>query len=225
MLVALGASLVVSSPRASAASCTDVEVVFARGTVEPAPPVGLTGTSFVEALRTQIGGKSLRAYGVNYPASNDFNNRTRFAQQVVSGINDAQSRIKYLAAKCPGTRIVLGGYSQGAVVAGYAANGGIAVPERYREYASQVPPSLPPSVASHIASIVLFAPPSDRWISDVGAPPIRIAAPYANRTARYCIPGDTVCDGAPVGQPNGLHVLYMINGMTLDAARFTAARL
>ncbi|GAA1481036.1 alpha/beta fold hydrolase [Gordonia sinesedis] len=224
-MAALGASLAVSSPRASAATCADVEVVFARGTVEPAPPIGLTGISFVETLRTQLGGKSLRAYGVNYPASNNFNNRLRFAQQVVSGINDAQARVKYLAAKCPRTRIVLGGYSQGAVVAGYAANGGIAVPAQYREYASRVPGPLPPAVADHVAAIVLFAPPSDRWITDIGAPPIRIAAPYRARTVRYCIPGDTVCNGAPVGQPNGLHVLYAVNGMTLEASRFVVSRL
>ena len=48
---------------------------------------------------------------------------------------------------------------------------------------------------------------------------------YEGKTKRYCIAGDVVCDGAPVGQPNGLHVLYAVNGMTVDAAQYVKARL
>src|SRR5689334_16572450 len=49
-------------------SCSDVEVVFARGTFE-APGVGATGQAFVDALSGRLGGKSVDAYGVDYPAS------------------------------------------------------------------------------------------------------------------------------------------------------------
>ncbi|MFW0786441.1 cutinase family protein [Gordonia sp. CPCC 206044] len=225
LLAAVTASVALSDTKAQAATCSDVEVVFARGTIEPLPPLGLTGISFVEALRSQLPGKSVGSYGVNYPAGNNFNDRLRFAQSVVNGVKDAQTRVKYLAAVCPRTRIVLGGYSQGAVVAGYATSGKIAIPDRYRRYESMVPPPLPANVARHVAAVVLFAPPSDRFIRDVGAPPIRVGAPYEGKTVRYCIPGDTICNGARVGQPNSLHVLYAVNGMTLDAARYVVRHL
>ncbi|MGV9826864.1 cutinase family protein [Gordonia sp. NPDC003429] len=225
LVFAVGAATAAQTPHASAAPCPDVEVVFARGTAETAPPLGLTGISFVETLRNRLPGKSVVGYGVNYPASSNFNDRVAFVRNVVQGINDAQDRIKYLAATCPGTDVVLGGYSQGGAVASYAANSGISVPEQYAQYASQAPKPMPTSVASHVKAVVLFAPPSQRWIRDIGAPPMTIGPLYASKTTRFCIPGDVVCDGGPVGQPNALHVLYGVNGMQVQAADYVAARL
>src|SRR6201995_3396348 len=56
------------SPQASAAddSCPAVEVVFARGTNE-APGVGATGQSFIDALSARLPGRTVEAYGVDYP--------------------------------------------------------------------------------------------------------------------------------------------------------------
>src|ERR1700761_8904446 len=104
-----------STPMAisSAQPCPDVEAVFARGTGEP-PGVGGIGEPFVDSLRSAIGGKSLDVYPVNYEASSNFSDRIEFAQSVVDGIKDAGSHIEATAANCPKTRIVLGGYSQGA---------------------------------------------------------------------------------------------------------------
>ncbi len=56
---------------ASAAPCPDVEVTFARATNEP-PDVGAVGQQFIEALRSQVGGRSIGVYPVNYPAGEDF---------------------------------------------------------------------------------------------------------------------------------------------------------
>ena len=58
-------------PGAAAAPCPDVEVVFARGTDEP-PGVGRIGQAFVDSLRSQVGGRSVGVYAVNYPASPGF---------------------------------------------------------------------------------------------------------------------------------------------------------
>ena len=41
-------------------SCSDVEVVFARGTFE-APGVGATGQAFVDALNARLGGKTVES--------------------------------------------------------------------------------------------------------------------------------------------------------------------
>ena len=62
-------------PTATAEPCPDVEVVFARGTTEP-PGVGGVGRAFVDSLRSQLGGRSVGVYAVNYPASNDFDMST-----------------------------------------------------------------------------------------------------------------------------------------------------
>ena len=55
----LTVGVVAGQGRADAARCPDVEVMFARGTVETAPPVGLTGLAFSDALRRDLPGKSL----------------------------------------------------------------------------------------------------------------------------------------------------------------------
>jgi cutinase len=65
----LSAPILIAS--ASAASCPDVEVTFARGTNEP-PGVGGVGQAFIDSLRSQVGGRSIGVYPVNYPASDDF---------------------------------------------------------------------------------------------------------------------------------------------------------
>ena len=61
----------INAGHAAAGPCSDVEVVFARGTDE-APGVGGVGQAFVDSLRSQAPGRSLGVYAVNYPATYDF---------------------------------------------------------------------------------------------------------------------------------------------------------
>jgi cutinase-like protein len=220
---ALGLPLTLPIQAASAAPCPDIEVVFARGTAEP-PGLGITGASFTEAMRLRAGGKSVGSYGVNYAASADFDHPAVVLHSALDGIRDAQEHIKFMARTCPGTRMVLGGYSQGAVVAGIATMGGLP-PGVRAEYAADVPPPMPPEVANHVAAVVLFGKPSDRFMLDLGAPTVAVGGLYAGKTKEYCVPFDNICDGAPARQPNALHALYAVNGMPLDAAAFAAGRL
>jgi cutinase len=203
--------------------CPDVEVVFARGTYE-APGVGGTGQAFVDALRSQLGARSMNVYPVNYLASGDFGDRIQFARTVVDGIRDAGLHIEATAANCPDTRIVLGGYSQGAVVAGYVTSAEIPeqVPAEYLEF---IPNPMPPEVADHVAAVVLFGMPSAQFISDVGAPPVTIGPSYVNKTLQLCVPDDTICNGAPVGGPSFAHGMYSVNGMANEAATYVVGRL
>lgn len=115
--VTAGSLMGAPAPSASAEPCPDVEVIFARGTGEP-PGVGGVGQAFIDDLRAQAVGKSVSVYPVNYAASGDFENRAAFAQTVIDGVRDAGAHVQSTAANCPDTRIVLGGYSQGAAVAG-----------------------------------------------------------------------------------------------------------
>ena len=61
------------SPTASADPCSDVAVVFARGTHQE-PGLGNMGQAFVDSLTSQVGGKSVDVYAVNYPANDDYHN-------------------------------------------------------------------------------------------------------------------------------------------------------
>ncbi len=208
------------TPTAAADQCADVEVIFARGTGEP-PGVGGVGQGFVDSLRSLSGGRSVGVYAVDYPASGDFSNRTALAQTVVDGIADASARVQSVATDCPGTRIVIGGYSQGAVVAGFTTSA--AVPEGVS--ASAVPAPMPPGIASHVAAVVLFALPSDRFLRENGAPPVVIGPDYDPKTIELCDPADTICNGADGGAPTVAHVLYPVNGMVGEGASFAASRL
>jgi cutinase len=221
-LITVGGLLSAPIPIASAQPCPDVEVVFARGTGEP-PGVGGTGEPFVDALRAAVGGKSLDVYPVNYQASSDFSDRIQFAQSVVDGIKDAGSHIESTAASCPNTRIVLGGYSQGAAVAGFVTSASIpaGIPAEYVQF---LPKPMPPSVANHVAAVVLFGKPSNQWLQNYGAPEITIGPLYAPKTDDLCAPGDTICDGDS-GPPNLAHAEYAVNGMTAQGADFAATHL
>lgn len=175
-------SLVVAAP-AYAAPCPDVEVVFARGTFEP-PGVGGTGQAFVDSLRAKTPDKSVDVYAVNYPASLDF-------ATAADGVIDASNKVRDTAANCPNTKIVIGGYSQGAAVAAYITED--SVPQGYT-----LPPGLTgpmaPSVAEHVAAVTLFGKPSSGFLQMIytGAPPITVGSHYTTKTLDLCIPEDPV---------------------------------
>ena len=170
---------------------------------------------------SQAGNRSVAVYPVNYPASADFADPTAFAATVVEGIRDAGAHVQSTAATCPNTRIVLGGYSQGAAVAGFVTSAEVppGVP------AALVPTPMPLEVADHVAAVALFGKPSEAWTSQYGAPPITIGPAYAAKTIQLCAQGDTICDGTPGGQPSFAHALYPVNGMVGEAATFVAGRL
>ncbi|BBZ58186.1 hypothetical protein MPHO_51780 [Mycolicibacterium phocaicum] len=107
-LIVAGAGSVAAAGHAAAEACPDVQVVFARGTFEPAG-VGGVGQAFVDALRAKAPGKSVDAYAVNYPASLDF-------ATAADGVIDARNKVMATANACPNTKVVLGGYSLLAVV-------------------------------------------------------------------------------------------------------------
>jgi cutinase len=161
---------------------------------------------------------------VNYEASSDFSDRIQFAQSVVDGIRDAGGHIQATAANCPKTRIVLGGYSQGAVVAGFVTSASIpaGIPA---DYVSFLPKPMPPEVANHVAAVTLFGKPSAAWLQNYGAPAITIGPLYVPKTLDLCAAGDTICNGDPGGTPSFAHAEYPANGMTAQAADFAASHL
>ena len=204
----------IGMPPASAAPCPDVEVLFARGTFEP-PGVGDTGQAFVDALRAKLGGKSVDVYPVNYPASLDFST-------AAAGVIDASNKVRDVAATCPKTKMVLGGYSQGAAVMAYTTEDSI--PAGFT-----LPPGITgpmaPEVANHVAAVALFGKPSSGFLQQIytGAPPISVGDLYTGKTTDICIPDDPVC--APGGNDQAAHTQYAVNGLAGQAADYAASRL
>ncbi|WP_372512077.1 cutinase family protein [Mycobacterium bohemicum] len=207
------ASVLLSAPAPPAAAepCPDIEVVFARGTTEP-PGVGRVGQSFVDTLRSHVGSKSLGVYPVNYPATTDF-------PTAVDGIADAGSHVEHMATACPKTKMVLGGYSQGAAVMGFVTTN--AVPDGVHLMQALQP--MPAEVASHVAAVTLFGKPSTEFMSIINEPPVTVGPLYAPKTIELCVPGDPVCAGGG-GDPLA-HRRYVEAGMVDQAADFAATRI
>ncbi|WP_307786921.1 cutinase family protein [Mycolicibacterium mengxianglii] len=190
--------------------CPDVQVVFARGTTEP-PGVGAMGQAFVDDLKTRVGDKSVGVYPVDYPASPDF-------PTGVQGVVDASTHVQEMAQNCPDTKMVLGGFSQGAAVMGFVTNQ--VVPDGVTQ--TEVPAPMPPNVANHVAAVALLGTPSDRFMNMIRQPPVDIGPLYEPKTIELCVPNDFVCSE---GGDIGAHGRYISDGMVVQAADFVATKI
>ncbi|KBZ62173.1 cutinase family protein [Mycobacterium colombiense] len=187
------------TPTAVADGCSDVSVVFARGTHQE-PGLGNIGQAFVDSLTSQLGGKSVDVYAVNYPANDDYHNSAN------AGANDASAHIQDVVASCPNSKIVLGGYSQGSTVIDLATN------------------VMPTSVADHVAAVALFGEPTSQFSTMLwgGQPLPTINPAYGSKVTSICAPDDPICSG---GGNIMAHVSYIDAGMTAQAATFAANKI
>ncbi|MCV7227397.1 cutinase family protein [Mycolicibacterium komossense] len=191
-------------PSASAA-CPDVEVIFARGRLEP-PGAGQIGNAFVSGLRSKTG-KNINLYSVQYPADN----------QVDIGANDMSQRIQSTAATCPNTRIVLGGYSLGAAVTDVV----LAVPMGFMGFKNP----LPGDMSDHIAAVAVFGNGS-QWVGPLS----NFNPVYGDRTIELCHGDDPICNPTDPNNwqdywPQHLAPAYIGAGMVDQAVDFVAGRL
>jgi cutinase len=191
-------------PTASAA-CPQVEVVFARGRLEPAG-VGVLGNAFINGLRSRVH-KNIGVYAVRYPADN----------QIDVGANDMSAHIQSMATNCPDTRLVLGGYSLGAAVTDVV----LALPFAFFGFDNP----LPGDMEQKIAAVALFGNGS-AWVG-----PITNFNPvYSERTIELCHGADPICNPA---DPNTWEQnwvdhaakAYIDAGMVNQAADFAAGRV
>ncbi|MGE2833303.1 cutinase family protein [Mycobacterium sp. SMC-4] len=214
------AALPIMIPVAGSQPCPDIGVVFARGTAEP-PGVGGVGQRFVDSLRAQVVPRTVGVHGVNYPASSNFSGGTAFTMNVVEGMRDETQHLRSVVSACPNTRMILGGYSQGAVVTALTTSG--VVPADVP--AEAAPPPIPGDVADNVAAVVLFGMPAGWSATKYRAPAIDVGPYYAARAMELCAPGDTVCSGAPATGSSAAHQQYAQNGMADQAASFAAGQL
>jgi cutinase len=199
---------------ASAAPCPDVEVTFARGTGEP-PGVGGVGEAFIDSLRSQVGGRTLGVYAVNYPATEDW------PPSASTGAGDANAHVQSMVATCPNTKLVLGGYSQGAMVMDLITIARASI-------AGFNAATLSADEADHVAAVAVFGNMTDRVVG-----PINEASPwYGAKSIDLCVPGDPICSpGAGLSLPthddmfSAAHLSYQRSGMPSQAATFVASHL
>lgn len=192
---------------ATAATCPDVEVVFARGTSEPAG-IGRVGQALVDTLTPEIGNRTVGAYGVNYPATYDF-------LAAADGAADASNHIAAMSAQCPSTRFVLGGYSQGAAVMDML----MGIPplgSKVGDIGSA--PPLPGSLASKVAAVAAFGNPATKF----GHPVSTAGAPFAGKGIDLCNDGDPICSQ---GRNPFAHTDYESTQLVGQAAGFVAGLL
>ncbi|OHW96995.1 cutinase [Colletotrichum incanum] len=144
------------------AACTDITVVFARGTTEPGNIGLVTGPPFFDALREQLESKSLAFQGVEYPAT-----FAGFNKNGTEGVPSMTGFITQAIADCPNTKVVMSGYSQGALVVRSAAE------------------TLPAEIMAKINAVLTFGDPRNP-----------AAIPGAEgKTKIICHENDAVCSG------------------------------
>ncbi len=179
--------------------------MFARGRLE-SPGTGVLGNAFVNSLRSKTG-KSIGVYPVKYPADSE----------VDVGANDMSQHIQYMAANCPDTRLVLGGYSLGAAVTDVV----LAVP--FSAFGFDNP--LPEGTDQHIAAVALFGNGS-QWVGPI----TNFNPTYNDRTIELCHGDDPVCNPADPNTwqnnwPQHLAGAYIDAGMADEAADFVASKM
>jgi cutinase len=115
-----------------------------------------------------------------------------------------------LVAQCPATRIVLGGYSQGAAVVDMLA-GIPPLGNKIGETGSA--PPLPGSLVPSIAAVAVFGNPATKFGNPV------TSSVFGGRAIDVCKDGDPICSG---GRNPFAHSDYVSAGLTQQAANFVA---
>jgi alpha-beta hydrolase superfamily lysophospholipase len=184
---------------AEAATCSDVDVVFARGTGESAG-LGVAGAPFVQSVTANLSGYSVSSYAVDYDANSS-------QTSAGPGSTDLTTHVTSVASSCPSTRFVLGGYSQGATVVDKSL--GITT-----GYPGGTP--IPSALSSRVSAVVVFGNPLNKSRGSIAGS----APTYASVTKEFCNSGDIVCD------PNGTswvpHLAYPSDGSVTSGATFAA---
>lgn len=203
--VAAAGGIAVGAVGASAAPCSDVDVAFARGTGE-SPGLGSVGRPFVSALTSALSGYSVSSYSVDYAANSS-------QSSAGPGATDLSDHVSSVAAACPGTRFVIGGYSQGATVTD------IAVGIRNASTSSGTP--IPADLAGRVAAVVVFGNP----LGARGRTIQSASAVYGPKSRDYCNASDSICGGRgsdPAGPSSGGHLSYASNGSTTRGGQYAA---
>lgn len=192
-----------ASAAVTAAACTDIDVVAARGTFEPGTLGAIVGDPVYSALQRKLTGKSLSSYKVDYPADLSL---TSAAQ----GNSDLVDHVRSQAASCPSQRFILVGYSQGANV----VDNSVGISSAGAVVGSPIVATIPAALEPRVAALLLFGNP----IRAIGK---SVTGTYQSRTIDFCAEGDPICENG--GDDVLAHLGYTANAGA--AADFAATKV
>lgn len=166
----------VTAPSATAAACSDIDVVAARGTFEPGTLGFIVGDPVFSALQRKLTGRNLSSYKVNYPADLSLTSAAQGNADLVNHVNSQ-------ASACPNQRFILVGYSQGANV----VDNSLGISSAGAVVGSPIVATLPAAVEPKVAAVLLFGNP----IRAIGK---SVTGTYQSRTIDFCAQGDPICE-------------------------------
>ncbi|KAK7053528.1 cutinase [Favolaschia claudopus] len=149
--------------------CRAVTFIFARGTGEDGNVGARIGPPLIADLRAALGTNNLAAQGVDYSASV----LGYLEGGDPTGTKTMATLINTAATQCPSTKIVIGGYSQGAQLTHKAAA------------------MLSASVTARIAAVVMFGDP--QHVGRSTSPPVGTVPD--SKVDSFCHTGDIICTG------------------------------
>ncbi|KUF98925.1 hypothetical protein AM588_10011197 [Phytophthora nicotianae] len=181
------------------AECSDVHVVFARGSGEMAG-LGICGEPLVSGITSDLSGMSVSSYAVNYLASMDQTSAgpgaTDMANHVVSVAENVLTRFSCLGdtLRAPASLTSL-------------------LASRLR---SAREPRIPDTLASRIKVVVTFGNP----LKLMGETIASASSTYGSKAIEFCNTGDPVCGN---GFNTMAHLTYATDGSVTTAAQKAAA--
>ncbi|KAF2150398.1 carbohydrate esterase family 5 protein [Myriangium duriaei CBS 260.36] len=154
---------------AAGPNCRPVTFIFARGSTEPGTLGIVVGPGVSCGLKSHYGARNVRSIGVRYPAKTSGNYEAEGCH--AEGITQFVSDLTTTVSQCPNTKIVAGGFSQGAACL-HAA---------FRR--------LDITTLARVVGVVTFGDTRNK--QDGG----KVPNFPPERTKIYCNKGDEVCNG------------------------------
>ncbi|KAF6806941.1 cutinase [Colletotrichum sojae] len=156
-------------------ACKSMIVIFARGTTEGGNVGTIAGPPFFQSLAGMVGADNLAVQGVEYPADIP----GFLAGGDANGSQEMANLAQQAIANCPGSAVIMSGYSQGGQLVHNAAA------------------MMPADAVAKVAGAVIFGDPLNGQAVQ-GVDP--------SKTKVICHNGDNICEGG--NQIRRAHLTY-----------------
>ncbi|KFY43810.1 hypothetical protein V494_01804 [Pseudogymnoascus sp. VKM F-4513 (FW-928)] len=178
-------------------ACKEVTFIFARGSTESGNMGSIVGPQTCTALKTILGSDKVACQGVGSPYAATLADNFLPKNTSPTAIGAASTLFNLAHTKCPDTKVVAGGYSQGTAV----------VDNSIQE--------IDAAVVAQIKGVVLFG--FTRNLQDGE----RIPGYPTDQTKVFCATGDLVCNGTLT--ITAAHLTYGADASA--AAQFLASKV
>ncbi|KAJ4983611.1 cutinase [Stagonosporopsis vannaccii] len=181
----------------SSSACPKAILIFARGSTETGN-LGTLGAPLGNALESRYGAANVWVQGVGGPYEATLADNFLPRGSSTAAIREGVRLLNLANSKCPNSRIVTGGYSQGSALIAAAIS------------------DVTATVRSQVVGTVLFG--YTKNLQNFG----RIPNYPADRLEVFCAVGDLVCDGTLI--ITAAHLSYSDEAAS-DAPRFLASKI